>query len=157
MHAVGQYHGCGDVMGIAGSLQRPDDVVGVVGRVGQPGEEPPVETMGFSKRALAACVRAALMRIDIFACRAAEFPDAALAARSACLSSTALVALSMGMPASRSISETPSKMMLGSPISRASPRIQSRTASDKRRRSFDSVTAGSDDASVMPAAPPAKR
>src|SRR5262249_17908647 len=65
----------------------------------------------------------------------------ALAARSACLSSTALVALSMGMPASRSINETPSKMMLGSPISRPSPRIQSRTASDKRRRSFDSVTA----------------
>lgn len=78
MHAVGQYHGCGDVMGIAGSLQRRDDVVGVVGRVGQPGEEPPVETMGFSKRALAACVRAALMRIDIFACGAAEFPDAGI-------------------------------------------------------------------------------
>ena len=65
-------------MGIAGSLQRRDDVVGVVGRVGQPGEEPPVETMGFSKRALAACVRAALMRIDIFACGAAEFPDAGI-------------------------------------------------------------------------------
>src|SRR5215471_7487173 len=74
----------------------------------------------------------------------------ALAARSACLSSTALVALSMGMPASRSISETPSKMMLGSPISRASPRIQSRTASDRRKRSFESVAAGSDDASLMP-------
>jgi hypothetical protein len=149
MHAVGQYHGCGNVMGIAGSLQRRDDVVGVVGRVGQPGEEPPVETMGFGERRFAARVRAALMRIDMFAAELPKFPDAGVGG-------------ALGMPqldrarrpvdgnaASRSISETPSKMMLGSPISRASPRIQSRIASDRRKRSFESWIAGSDDASVI--------
>src|SRR6266511_896951 len=83
----------------------------------------------------------------------AELPNSqmrALAARSACLSSTALVALSMGTPASLSMRDTPSKMILGSPISRASPRIQSRTASDRRKRSLERMGAGSGNASTMP-------
>ena len=78
MHAVRQDDGRGDMVGVAGSLERGDDVVGIVRRVGKPGEDPIVEPMGFGERPLAARVRAALMRIEMFAGRAAELPDAGI-------------------------------------------------------------------------------
>ena len=75
-----------------------------------------VEAMGFGERTLPARVGAALVRVRY--ARARSCPNSqmrALAARSACRNSTALVARSIGTPASRSISESPSIMTLGSP------------------------------------------
>ena len=64
------------MVGVAGGLERRDDIVGIVGRVREPCKDPPVEAMGFRERPFAARIRAAVMRVDVFARRAPEFPDA---------------------------------------------------------------------------------
>jgi hypothetical protein len=53
MHAVRKDDGSSNVVGVAGSLERRDDVVGIVWRVGKPGEDPIIEAVGFRKRPFA--------------------------------------------------------------------------------------------------------
>jgi hypothetical protein len=76
MHAVRQHDRDGDVVRVAGSLKGRDDVIGVIRRVGEPGEDPIIKAMGFREGAPPARVGAAFVRVDVFSRGAAKFPNA---------------------------------------------------------------------------------
>ena len=78
MHAIRQDDRDGDVMRVASLAERDDDVERIVRSIGQPGEHPIVAAMGLGKRASPARIGAALVRVEVFARRAAELPDAGI-------------------------------------------------------------------------------
>jgi hypothetical protein len=78
MHAVRQHNRNGNVMRVAGGFERGDDVVGVVRRIGQPSEDPRVETVSFRQGTLPGRIGAALMRVNMLAGGTAELPDAGI-------------------------------------------------------------------------------
>jgi hypothetical protein len=144
MRAVRQRDGSRDVVGVARGLERHHNVESIVRCVGKPGAQPVVEAVSFSQWPLAARVGAPLMGVEMLAGRLAELPDAGHWPP-------------LGVP-ELDCARGPVDKDAGVPehqrnalqndvgiadLARASPRSQSRMASDKRIRSSDRIVAGS--------------